>query len=71
MKSLPTDKNKPVPSLVEKDLHPGWYWMNKEPVYVFEQNDVLVARWYDFSTKEEIRRPVSEIDQSAFVAIVL
>lgn len=71
MKSISSDKNVPVPPLVEKELHPGWYWLHGEPVYVFVQNDVLVARWYNFSSKEEYRKPVSEMDQSALVSIHL
>ena len=71
MISIPSDKNVPVTPLVEKDLPEGYYMYTCFPVYVFRANGAVLARWYDFGSKEEIRRPVSDMDRSAFVSIHL
>jgi hypothetical protein len=58
-------KEKPVeekaPERVPIGVLPGWYWHKGVPVEVMDINGTMMARGYDFTSKEEWRTSVSMI----------
>lgn len=51
-------------------LDPGWYLYDRQAVYVYPHDNVLMARGYDFNTKSEWRTPVGNLNAALFVRLV-
>lgn len=49
----------------EKPLDaPAWYWYQSEPVFLsYDGSGTLIARGYNFNSKEEWRRNVSDLNR--------
>lgn len=55
-------------TLKEKPLDaPAWYWYQSEPVFVsYDAQGVMIARGYNFNSKEEWRRTVAQLTRHYF-----
>lgn len=40
----------------------GWYWYGNTPVELMDIGGVQVMRGYDFTTKEEFRTPIQNLN---------